>query len=66
METITNNKELREAVTLLTAEVQNMCNTTAQESAVHSFVNSKDLLILIYKYNIERLSNWGVLCQQKE
>ena len=57
METITNNKELREAVTLLTAEVQNMCNTISQESAVHSFVNAKDLLILVYKYNVERLSN---------
>lgn len=57
METITNNKELREAVALLTAEVQNMCNTTSQESAVHSFVNAKDLLILVYKYNVERLSN---------
>ena len=52
---INNNDELRTAVTLLTANVNNMCNTTDIEEVIKTFCESKDLLIDIYKYNVVRL-----------
>lgn len=55
MEQIQNANDLRTAVTLLSANVNNMCNTTDVEEVIKSFCESKDLLINIYKYNVVRL-----------
>lgn len=55
MEQIQNANELRTAVTLLTANVNNMCNTNNIDDVIAAFCESKDLLINIYKYNVIRL-----------
>ena len=55
MEQIQNANELRAAVTLLTANVNNMCNTDDLDEVIKAFCESKDLLINIYKYNVVRL-----------
>lgn len=55
MEQIQNANELRTAVTLLTANVNNMCNTNEIDEVIKTFCESKDLLINIYKYNVVRL-----------
>ena len=52
---MTTKEELRTAVTLLTANVNNMCNTTDINDVIDAFCESKDLLIDIYKYNVTRL-----------
>lgn len=53
---ITTNEELRAAVTLLTAHVNNMCNTKDGNDVVKSMSEAKDLLINIYKYNAGRVA----------
>lgn len=55
MEQIQNTNELRTAVTLLTANVNEMCNTNEIEKVIDTFCESKDLIINIYKYNVARL-----------
>ena len=55
MEQIQNVNELRTAVTLLTANVNNMCNTNDLDEVIKAFCEAKDLLINIYKYNVEKL-----------
>ena len=55
MEQIQNANELRTAVTLLTANVNNMCNTNDIDEVIKTFCESKDLRINIYKYNVVRL-----------
>lgn len=52
---INDMNELRTAVTMLTANVNNMCNTTDIEQIIKAFCESKDLLIDIYKYNVVRV-----------
>ncbi len=52
---MTTKEELRTAVTLLTANVNNMCNTTDINEVIKAFCESKDLIIDIYKYNVVRL-----------
>lgn len=54
--TIQNTEQLRTAVTLLTANVNNMCNTKSGDDVVKCMAEAKDLLISIYKYNAERVS----------
>ena len=55
MKQIQNANELRTAVTLLTANVNNMCNTKDIDDVVKTLCESMELLINIYKYNVERL-----------
>ena len=52
---INNNTELRRDVTLLTASINKMCNTTDIDEVTKEFCEAKDLLINIYKYNVARL-----------
>ena len=50
-----NLEEARSAVTKLNAFTVAMCNAKTIEEITHLFVESKDLLIDVYKYNVERL-----------
>lgn len=50
---INNNTELRASVTLLTSNVNKMCNAAKTEDVIQSFVKAKDLLLAIYKYKIK-------------
>lgn len=50
---ITNSVELNSAVSLLQAHSIQMCNDTSIEDVAKNFVAAKDLLIAIYKYNVE-------------
>ena len=51
----TNNElDLRSMVALLTSRVNNMCNATTTEDVATEFIKVKDLLIDIYKRNVER------------
>ena len=51
---IESEKELREAVVLLTASANAMCNSKDTEEIVKHFIEAKDTLVNIYKYNVER------------
>jgi hypothetical protein len=51
---IESEKELREAVVLLTASANAMCNAKDTEEIVKHFIEAKDTLVNIYKYNVER------------
>ena len=51
---ITNSVELNSAVSLLQAHSIQMCNDTNVEDIAKNFVAAKDLLIAIYKYNVEK------------
>ena len=51
---ITNSVELNSAVSLLQAHSIQMCNDTSIEDVSKNFVIAKDLLIAIYKYNVEK------------
>lgn len=50
-----NLEEARSAVTKLNAFTIGMCNAKTIEEVSKLFVDSKDLLIELYKYNVERL-----------
>lgn len=50
---IENADELRAAVVLLTANANAMCNAKDTEEIVKYFIEAKDLLVNIYKYNVE-------------
>ena len=53
---IQNMNELRSAVVKLTANVNNMCNTTTTEDVIDAFIAAKDLLVAVYKFNVERVN----------
>ena len=50
----TNSVELNSAVSLLQAHSIQMCNDTNIEDVRKNFVAAKDILIAIYKYNVEK------------
>ena len=55
METkIKNQDELRATVVLLNANINNMCNATNTESVSKEFVEAKDRLVALFKFNVER------------
>lgn len=54
---ITSVDDVRNSVNLLHAAVLRMCNTTSQTEVNELFVQSKDLLINLFKYNTERTTN---------
>ena len=54
-QTIKNVNELRSAVTLLSARVNNMCNATTTEEVAVEFSEAKDLLVAIFKFNVQRM-----------
>lgn len=47
---INSRNDLRSAVTLLTAHANNMCNAETTSKLVSEFVESKDILIELYKF----------------
>ena len=53
---IQNMNDLRSAVVKLTANVNNMCNTNTTEDVVDAFIAAKDLLVAVYKFNVERVN----------
>ena len=55
MEVITSNNEARSAAAILSAKINCMCNTNKLEEILDAFCKSKDLLINIYKYNVDRV-----------
>lgn len=54
--TIKDRTELNSAVALQTNHVYNICNAKTQDEVNKSFMEAKDLLIAIYKFNTEKLS----------
>ena len=52
---IKNVEELRVAATLITADVNTICNTSDIEEATQKFIEVKELLIDIFKFNVDRL-----------
>ena len=51
---INTREELNSAVAQLHAYSIQMCNDTNIEDVTKNFVTTKDLLIAIYKYNVEK------------
>lgn len=49
-----SREEVRIAIKQLTGYMNAMCNTEDANEVNTLFVNSKDLLIGVYKYNVER------------
>lgn len=49
--------DLRQAVALLTSNVNALCNANTSDEIVKHFISAKDLLVEIYKFNVERLSH---------
>ena len=54
---ITNNEELRAAVTIATNSLYIMCNTKDSVELLNAFTSAKDNLIEIYKYNHLRIND---------
>ena len=50
---IENLNDLRTAATLVTANVNKMCNSTDIDTIVNAFIEAKDQLIAVYKYQVE-------------
>ena len=46
--------DIRTTAVLLTSAINNMCNTQDVEAIANYFVECKDLLIALYKLNVER------------
>ena len=55
--TINNLNDVRSATALLTAHVNKMCNADNTEAVAEQFSEAKDLLIALFKYNVERVRN---------
>ena len=51
---INTREDLNIAITQLRAHSIQMCNDTSIEDVAKNFVIAKDLLIAIYKYNVEK------------
>lgn len=54
--TINNVNDVRSAVALLSARVNNMCNAATTEEVAIEFSEAKDLLVAIFKFNVLRVS----------
>ena len=55
METkIENMNDVRAAVANLTAKINGMCNVKTTDEVSAEFVAAKDLLIALFKFNVER------------
>lgn len=50
------NNDLRSNVALITASINNMCNANNVDDVVSEFVKVKDLLIELYKQNVEKFN----------
>lgn len=48
--------DIRSMVAVLTNSVNNMCNTKSIEDVNNEFLKIKDMIINIYKYNIDRVN----------
>ena len=58
METKINNmSEVRGTIARITHHLNNMCNTNETEDVSANFIEAKDLLIALFKFNVERTSN---------
>ena len=51
---ISTNEELRSAIIMLDAKVKSMCNTKTNEEVNSLFMEAKDILIALYRYNFSR------------
>ena len=49
-----NEQDIRSKVAIINASVNNMCNVKTTEEVNSEFMKLKDLLIELYKCNIER------------
>ena len=52
---MTNNAEIRSTAAVLTAKINEMCNSNNTEEVISKFVEAKDLLIALYKLNVEKV-----------
>lgn len=48
--------DIRSMVAVLTNSVNNMCNTKSVEDVNNEFLKIKDMIINIYKYNMDRVN----------
>lgn len=53
---MTELEQIRSAVVLLTATINKMCNVSTAEEVQQCCVQAKDLLITVYKANINRVT----------
>lgn len=53
---IENVNELRASITLLTNYATTMSNATTTEEVINSFIFAKDVLVEIYKFNTQRVT----------
>ena len=53
---INNNDEMRAAAVMLTACVNKMCNANNTDDASTEFIKAKELLVNLFKFNVERTS----------
>ena len=51
-----NNQTIREKATIAIAAINNMCNVTTTDEVINEFVKIKDLIIELYKVNIDRVN----------
>ena len=47
--------DFRTAATLISASVNKMCNVSTTEEVTAEFTTAKDLLVEIFKHNVERV-----------
>ena len=55
--TIITRQDLNAAVANLYAHTLNMCNEKTLDDVLKNFVEAKDYLIAIYKYNVDKYSS---------
>ena len=49
-----NQNDMRSMVVLLNANINNMCNATNTEDVSKEFIEAKDRLVALFKFNVER------------
>lgn len=49
------NTDIRSTAALITSKINAMCNAKTTEEIVANFVDAKDLLIALYKLNVEKV-----------
>ena len=54
MNNVTKN-DIRTMATLITTSVNSMCNCDSEKDITNEFIKLKDLIIALYKKNIERV-----------
>ena len=51
---VNNQNDMRAMVVLLNSNINNMCNATNTDDVSKEFVEAKDRLVALFKFNVER------------